>query len=1266
MSGFVRSAIAVMLLFSCSSAAAQLTREQQKCRQTVGTHGGLFFKKTAGVLQRCRLNVSKGKLPPATDCLLDADVVDDIDGYRAKLEAQVFKRCSDVTVAGLEFGGQCNGVATAADLAACLVQTHRDEAIAVNDLSIASEGEITKDRQGCQRIAAKSALTFATKQHSLLRRCQDKIGKGVFPADTDCSRSVLGHLAKAHARLAGKIDDKCTGSAVNGLPFGGSCSGIANGAELAKCLFRKHSESDETLILAEYGRSATGDAASAAQIADTADCVEGPLSRCRAGDFLLENGVIRVVVQGIQRNLFGIGQFGGQIIDADLVRTVGAERDNFEEWSTLINLENTAHYTSISVVNDGSDGGPAIVRATGVDDLLDYLNPSSTVAGLGFLLDPATDDNDLPIEIVTDYILKPGRRYVQVETTVTNIGGSALSFFFGDVLNGSGELTQFQAAYGFGEPLATTTCPATDANPCNVIIYQGFNQAAGVSYGYTNDEPRSSAFSTSGVSVPLIRTEVLTALTGLSGPPFSVAAAGAPGDTRTFTRYFIVGDGSVSSVLDTRNEIHFLPTGSLEGSVTAGGQPVERAQVAILTDDRGPGFGDLTRNVASHTLTDASGRYRMTLPPGDYSVLVNAEGYPFEGSASSPAAHPVTIKAGKVATIDLALPETGALQVAALDESSDPISFKVSVVGIDPSKDPGNAQNVLGLINNSTGVFNDLQQDGLPHGLAYAGFAGPVGEIGPITLEPGSYRIAVSHGPEYSVYTEDVVVTAGATTVVNAQIAPVVDSGDMISGDFHVHSIDSPDSNISRVNRVVSMLAEGVDFFTPTDHDFRSDFGPTVTALGADDLIKVATSAEMTSFDYGHFNAWPVPIDPNQVNGGSVDHGGAAPAGTDFPAYGNYSLTPGEIIAAVRGDGATTVQINHVHSFFGLGGGSGLAIDTGVEPPQSAVPGSARRLDPGITNYFPSAPDRPDALEVWIGDDRGQITNNLFGRNLGDWFNLLNQGIITTALANSDTHRRIITQAGMPRNMISSATDDPAAIDPAVASANLNEGRSFLTNAPILRFTAEASSTGQSGGLALGLPTTISTNDGEVEFELAIESPVWAEFDRIEFYVNSTTTKSTSVEESGGGEVPVTRYGVSPDFVLDKDVDFTVSTVNDFPAIPGAQHLEATANLTLSGLSEDVWVVAVVRGTDGVSRPLFPLVPNSLLARACSNNPCRSCSTDANCTGGGFCNVSNANVAELTDGNLNQCGVTALAVTNPLFVDVDGGGWTAPGVQVAP
>jgi hypothetical protein len=95
----------------------------------------------------------------------------------------------------------------------------------------------------------------------------------------------------------------------------------------------------------------------AKEVTDAGSCVQGPLSRCRVGDYLMENDRIRVVVQDVQRNMFGIGQYGGQIIDADLRRDPGEDEiDNFEEFSTNLNIENTAHYTDITIVNDGRAG----------------------------------------------------------------------------------------------------------------------------------------------------------------------------------------------------------------------------------------------------------------------------------------------------------------------------------------------------------------------------------------------------------------------------------------------------------------------------------------------------------------------------------------------------------------------------------------------------------------------------------------------------------------------------------------------------------------------------------------------------------------------------------------------------------------------------------------------------------------------------------------------------------------------------------------------
>src|SRR5262249_9148130 len=285
--------------------------------------------------------------------------------------------------------------ATAADLASCLIDTHEEQALALADVAYGTTGTIPAVQQTCQSAASKEGQKLAGKRHKLIAGCKDKVGAGKLPAGTDWS------IATATSKGALKIASKCSDATVAALAFGAPCAGVSTGTGLGACLLGQHADRDDRLITIEYGAAPGGKTALAKQITDTADCVKGPISRCRANDYLLANDRIRIVVQDLQRNLFGIGQFGGQIIDADLVRTPpDPEGDNFKEWSTAINVENTAHYPSTQVLNDGSDGQAAIIRVPGVDALLDFLNPSTVPAAFGPppTASPAgANDTDLPI-----------------------------------------------------------------------------------------------------------------------------------------------------------------------------------------------------------------------------------------------------------------------------------------------------------------------------------------------------------------------------------------------------------------------------------------------------------------------------------------------------------------------------------------------------------------------------------------------------------------------------------------------------------------------------------------------------------------------------------------------------------------------------------------------------------------------------------------------------------------------------------------------------
>ena len=510
------------------------------------------------------------------------------------------------------------------------------------------------------------------------------------------------------------------------------------------------------------------------------------------------------------------------------------------------------------------------------------------------------------------------------------------------------------------------------------------------------------------------------------------------------------------------------------------------------------------------------------------------------------------------------------------------------------------------------------------------------GESPRLTLESGDYQVVVSRGPRYSVYRQNITVTPGQTTSVQASLVQVMDTPGFIYGDFHVHAIDSPDAEVTREERVATYLAEGMDFFTPSEHGMRVDFAPTLSEMDVEDLIGTASSGEITPFDYGHMNSWPVTVDPAQISGGSIDWGREAPPGEDFPEYASYVLSPGEIFAASLADPLDNiVQINHIASHFSA---EGLAIDTGLTPPRSQVDLSERRMDPNLANAFD---DGFQALEVWIGTNgRGGIFSEFLGQNAGDWFNLINQGIVRSGVADSDTHNRRTTYLAT-RNQIASEVEAPGMLSERaeILAATVAAGKLVGTNAPFVTIAAEGSRDGSATRAGLGIDdsVTLAVDSGsDVTVTLNVTTPDWAAVDAADFYINNQPTRTSAPGAAA-------RYGVCPNATVKAgDADWEQATVVVDGLDASGGRLEVQVQFTLEDLTEDTWLVAIVHGTDGVSPPLFPVVPEDL-------DP-----------------ASNRTLADLLDDNLGEGGVLAYAFTNPLFIDVDGDGWTPPGVANAP
>ena len=973
--------------------------------------------------------------------------------------------------------------------------------------------------------------------------------------------------------------------------------------------------------------------ASAREATDTDDLLRGPLARGAEGDYVLENDLLRVIIQKPGRNWFSFATYGGNIIDASAKNADGSfNPDHLEEFILGINIENTTNYTDVRIENNGGDGAPAVICVSGPDDLIERINASSVFSEYGGNMPESADDRDLPVMIETCYTLAPEESWVTLDTTVRNESNQALPIYMTEYFNGSGEVEAFQPGAGFGEPTFTNSCPQDtyaacstgECDQCNYLAYTGNGGAAGVSYGLIHDVDGSTSFSSQGVTILLFGQAVANLVLGGAGPVYEIPANGEI----NLRRYFAIGDGNISTVADIRNRILGFATGELSGTVTSGDAALANADVSVFRTLNNA-IQPPARFVVSSSRTDAEGNYSMTLPPGEYEVQAYREGYLYADEL--PAL--VTIAQDQAAIQDFDLPAPGFLHVDVTETdssgNSQPSPAKVQLVGLDPSPPLQNA----GLLS-VTGVFGD-DADRMPYGIVLAEFVDRNGSSDVVPIEPGDYQVVVSRGSRYSAFKQNITISSGQTTEIQAEIARVVATPNVISADFHVHSIDSIDSEVTRSERVATYLAEGVDFFTPSDHGIRTDFTDTILDMDVADLIGTAPSDEVTTFDYGHFNSWPVTLDPTRIGQGSVDYGRESPPGADFPEYGNYGLTPKEIFTASLDDPLENiVQINHIGGFFGAGG---LAIDTGLTPPQSEADLSTRRLDPALENAFD---DGFQALEVWIGTDgRDGIFNKFLGANAGDWFNLLNQGLVRTGMANSDSHDRRTTYLST-RNFISSAETDPGALSAQaeVLAANVAAGKTVGSNAPFVTIQASGRYLGaiRTAGLGIDESTTLPVSNGTtLTLTVNISTPAWAPVDRIDFYVNNQPELTSAAGEAA-------RYGICANYSVNAgDDEWEETEVTVIDGLEGATRTDITVTLEVPDISRDSWVIAVVQGTDSVSSPMFPIVPESL-------DP-----------------TGNLTLADLLDGNLGEAGVPAFAFTNPLFIDVSNNGWNPPGVENA-
>lgn len=927
--------------------------------------------------------------------------------------------------------------------------------------------------------------------------------------------------------------------------------------------------------------SRVGTGATAKIIESSEQLIGGGYAQGRVGDVLLSNDRLRVVIQQPGRFVAPI-PFGGSIVDADLQRSSGPGRDQYGKLGLVYAFGRTVNVSKVEVLSDGANGGYAVVAASGTDTVVDYVNVQNVLSEFLGDVQLVRDPNEpLPFTITTYYVLSPGESRVRMLTAFCNGGKDTISMQVGD-LSEQGGVSELFNPDGCANGLGAKGCLV---DPSSWFGYQ----ADGVAYGYRaykfadQKTPATNALLyIVGIAAVLADGENQAGLlswvdaTATRRPgAFGVL----PGDQRTFLRDFFVGRdlGEISGAmlaLDAAAKSRLTVTAQQPD-----GAPAPGVRVTVKKAETG--------KVQTVLVADDRGLARVDLPPGNYLV-----GAARLGAALEPL-KPVSVPANGTASATVQLGGSRTLSVTVKDPFDRPLSAKVVV------KCPGGpCADQLSAYRPWTDTENH------PSDVQAVAFAGADGRV-TVPLPTGQYELFVSRGPEYSAFPDTFPVSGQAIDLttsdqaVTATLAQVVDSTGWMSADLHVHAVGSPDSAVGDAVRAMSFAAEGVDVLVSTDHDAVTDYRPVLEQLQLTGQMTSMIGVEVTPFDYGHQNAFPV-LRKDTLSGGAFDW-----AGGEGP-----SLRLDEIYAGLRAEYPSTVlQMNHAR---GKPGGSltMLKVDTAT---------GASHADPAEFRLAPHP--QATALDTKLFDanfDAFEVMNGMSLRTaeLNDWMTFLSRGLVKTATGVSDTHTTWTTVGGYGRTWIKVGADAPGDFTTAAFSQAMLAKKAVLSSGPFITMTGRKVVGGVATGPEFEVGSTVSLGAGEeLELTVDVQAPEWMQFDSVEIHTH------VDGREALNG-VPNTTF-LPAMSTLKKALDPTALPIEAVPGLNGFNarrvHVRETFRVQPTA---DTWFVGMVRSSTA-ARTLAPLAWEGV-----------SCS-------GGVCTASASR---------------AFALTNPILVDADGSG----------
>jgi hypothetical protein len=497
----------------------------------------------------------------------------------------------------------------------------------------------------------------------------------------------------------------------------------------------------------------------------------------------------------------------------------------------------------------------------------------------------------------------------------------------------------------------------------------------------------------------------------------------------------------------------------------------------------------------------------------DHAGAVSGTANPSIGSGSQ--AGSLDITTGSAGALPHIVPH-GGLSFEILDAATGKrMPGKITLIGVKGTHDPK-------LSKGDIGIEDDTSLSAYNRAFTLIG-------VGVVELPSGTYDVTFSRGIEWTISTQRITVTPAGFEL-RAMLKHVIDTPHWVSGDFHVHASSSPDSRVPMRDRVYEFVADGVDMIVSTDHNVVSNYQPVIAELHAEKLLASAAGDEVTTGNWGHFGAFPLPSEME------AEGHGAIPVRHKRPI---------EIFKSIRETApGAVIDVHHPR----LEKGTGYFFLGRFDDKNDT---STRK---GFSYDF-------DAIEVLNGyQDTNRRTIN---RVMTDWFALLDRGHIVTATGNSDTHHMNYNIGGYPRNYVLVDNDDPSVVTGADVARGVKAHHAYFTTGPIVGFTI--------GDIGIG--DLAPAPGGKAKADITVRAAPWVSVSRVILYIAGHEAKRWDVAESE----TVDRFHATYDIAVPNDTYAVIRVEGDTSLSPvvGDTH---GVSVTPFALTNPIFLDANVNG----------------------------------------------------------------------------------------